>query len=56
MEALEVGVDIHIRRVTQNLGLLGDPPEGLNKVVDFEQFRAPLEAALGYADGWSPTV
>ena len=29
----------------------GEPLEVLNQVVDFEQFREPLERALGYADG-----
>ena len=33
------------------LSATGDPLEVLAKVVDFEVFRAPLEAALGYADG-----
>ena len=33
------------------LSATGDPLEVLARVVDFEVFRAPLEAALGYADG-----
>ena len=33
------------------LSATGDPLEVLAKVVDFEVFRAPLEAALCYADG-----
>ena len=33
------------------LSATGDPLEVLAKVVDFEVFRVPLEAALGYADG-----
>ena len=32
------------------LSATGDPLEVLAKVVDFERFRVPLEAALGYAD------
>ncbi len=33
------------------LSKTGDPLEVLNRVIDFEQFREPLERALGYADG-----
>ena len=37
----------HLARLSQT----GDPLEVLDQVVDFEQFREPLERALGYADG-----
>ena len=33
------------------LSKTGDPLEVLNRVVDFEHFREPLERALGDADG-----
>ena len=38
------GLPDHLRK----LSATGDPLEVLAKVVDFEIFRAPLEAALGY--------
>ena len=41
------GLPDHLR----TLSATGDPLEVLAKVVDFEIFRAPLEAALGYSDG-----
>ena len=41
------GLPDHLRM----LSATGDPLEVLAKVVDFEIFRAPLEAALGYSDG-----
>ncbi len=41
------GLPDHLRK----LSATGDPLEVLAKVVDFEIFRAPLEAALGYSDG-----
>ena len=41
------GLPDHLRK----LSATGDPLEALAKVVDFEIFRAPLEAALGYSDG-----
>ena len=37
----------HLARLSKT----SDPLEVLNQVVDFEQFREPLERALGYADG-----
>ena len=37
----------HLARLSKT----GDPLEVLDQVVDFEQFREPLERALGYADG-----
>ena len=37
----------HLSRLSNT----GDPLEVLDQVVDFEQFREPLERALGYADG-----
>ena len=37
----------HLSRLSKT----GDPLEVLDQVVDFEQFREPLERALGYADG-----
>ena len=41
------GLPDHLRR----LSATGDPLEVLAQAVDFEIFRAPLEAALGYSDG-----
>ena len=41
------GFPDHLRK----LSATGDPLGVLAKVVDFEIFRAPLEAALGYSDG-----
>ena len=35
----------------QRLSDLGDQLEAYAAMVDFEMFRAPLEAALAYADG-----
>ena len=35
----------------QQLSAIGDQLEAHAVVVDFEQFREPLERALGYADG-----
>ena len=35
----------------QRLSDIGDQLEAYAAVVDFELFRADLEAALGYADG-----
>ena len=37
----------HLSRLSKT----GDPVEVLDQVVDFEQFREPLERALGYAGG-----
>lgn len=37
----------HLSRLSKT----GDPLEVLDQMVDFEQFREPLERALGYADG-----
>ena len=41
------GLPDHLRK----LSATGDPLEVLAQVVDFEIFRAPLEAALDYSDG-----
>ena len=41
------GLSDHLRK----LSATGDLLEVLAQVVDFEIFRSPLEAALGYSDG-----
>ena len=43
-----VGLPDHLRELFST----GDPLEVQGKVVDFEIFRAPLEAALGHSDGF----
>jgi IS5 family transposase len=41
------GLSDHLKRLSAH----GDPLEVLGRVVDFEGFRATLDAALGYSDG-----
>ena len=40
------GLPDHLHR----LSATSDPLEALERVVDFERFRAPLEEALSYSD------
>ena len=40
------GLPDHLRR----LSATGDPLEVLERVIDFERFRVPMEAALSYSD------